>query len=802
MSGIPRPQHVVTSNETQHFKVGEDIMTVQPLGAGCEVGRSAVVISFKGKTVMMDCGVHPAFSGMDSLPFFDFTDPAEIDLLLVTHFHLDHCGSVPYFMEHTDFNGRVFMTHPTKAIYNMILRDFVKVSNASVDEILFDEHDLQQSMEKIEAIDYHQELEHKGIKFWCYNAGHVLGAAMFMIEIAGVTVLYTGDFSCKPDRHLLGAEIPSVSPDVLIAEATYGIKVHESRIERENRFTSFVHQVVSRGGRCLIPVFALGRAQELLLILDEYWEKRPDLQSIPIYYASSLAKKCMTVFQAYINMMNEKIRKQFDVSNPFVFKHISNLRGMEDFHDSGPCVVMASPGMLQSGLSRELFELWCDHDKNGVIIPGYCVEGTLAKTIMSEPEEVMLMNGTMKPRRLSVRYVSFSAHSDYEQTSEFVELTRPKHITLVHGDQSNVHKLKQALEHRFDWVKVYTPRNTETQQIPFKTQKKAKVVGSIAAEEPVENGTINGLMVQRNFRSMIMAPNDLSNFTELTLAQIRQRIVAPVESTEHWHLFLRRIGAFFEKSDLSLNESAREQWKEARDEDFYETSSNTEQKEESNQNESIKTEEDVDMQDIQKTENSSDDDTKTENDLENRPIKQEKEEPQDMDVDIKIKQEKDENTQDDKDTNNLKENPKIDLVSGLIAIEYIKEHNELSISWLSTGSINMVANSLFNIFLSSNENWSTDLRKRTDMEILRLMNKMLSEQYGASVTLDVDKREFTVELDGETARIEFGGEVHCEDPFWAGRLKASVKRMHFALLPIAMCDCSECHANLIETKLT
>ena len=105
----------------------------------------------------------------------------------------------------------------------------------------------------------------------------------------------------------------------------------------------------------LIPVFALGRAQELLLILDEYWEAHPELQNFPVYYASSLAKKCMGVFQTYINTMNERIRKQNEISNPFIFKHISNLKNLEHFNDSGPCVVMASPGMLQASLPPFLF---------------------------------------------------------------------------------------------------------------------------------------------------------------------------------------------------------------------------------------------------------------------------------------------------------------------------------------------------------------------------------------------------------------------------------------------------------------
>jgi cleavage and polyadenylation specificity factor subunit 3 len=117
----------------------------------------------------------------------------------------------------------MFMTHPTKAIYKLLLSDYVKVSDTAAEEMLFDEKDLKASLDKIELIDYHQELEHKGIRFWCYNAGHVLGAAMFMIEIAGIRVLYTGDFSRQSDRHLKGAETPTLSPHVLIVESTYGI---------------------------------------------------------------------------------------------------------------------------------------------------------------------------------------------------------------------------------------------------------------------------------------------------------------------------------------------------------------------------------------------------------------------------------------------------------------------------------------------------------------------------------------------------------------------------------------------------
>lgn len=456
-----------------------DNLLIRPLGSGQEVGRSCHLLEFKGKKIMLDCGIHPGLNGFASLPFLDLVEVEEVDLLLISHFHLDHCGALPYFLEKTQFKGRCFMTHASKAIYRWLLSDYVKVSNIATEDMLYTESDIENSMDKIETINFHQEVEVNGIKFWCYTAGHVLGAAMFMIEIAGVRVLYTGDFSRQEDRHLMAAEIPRIHPDVVIIESTYGTHIHEKREDREARFTGLVHDIVSRGGRCLIPVFALGRAQELLLILDEYWSNHPELHDIPIYYASSLAKKCMSVYQTYINAMNEKIRRQINISNPFVFKHISNLKSMEHFEDIGPSVVLASPGMMQSGLSRELFESWCTDKRNGCIIAGYCVEGTLAKHILSEPDEIMTMTGQKLPLKCSVDYISFSAHTDYKQTSEFLRALKPAHVVLVHGEQNEMSRLKAALIREYEddteyQMNVHNPKNTVAVELHFRGEKNGK----------------------------------------------------------------------------------------------------------------------------------------------------------------------------------------------------------------------------------------------------------------------------------------------------------------------------------------
>ena len=166
----------------------EDVLRLRPLGAGQEVGRSCIYMEFKGKKILMDMGIHPGLNGMDSLPFVDLIDPEEIDLLLISHFHLDHCGALPWFLTKTTFKGRCFMTHATKAIYRWLLADCIKVSNISTEQMLYNENDLEASMDKIETINFHEEKEVLGVRFWCYNAGHVLGAAMFMIEIACVQI--------------------------------------------------------------------------------------------------------------------------------------------------------------------------------------------------------------------------------------------------------------------------------------------------------------------------------------------------------------------------------------------------------------------------------------------------------------------------------------------------------------------------------------------------------------------------------------------------------------------------------------
>ncbi|OTB03509.1 hypothetical protein M426DRAFT_321664 [Hypoxylon sp. CI-4A] len=549
-----------------------DELTFLCLGGGNEVGRSCHIIQYKGKTVMLDAGQHPAYDGLAALPFFDDFDLSTVDVLLISHFHIDHAASLPYVLAKTNFRGRVFMTHPTKAIYKWLIQDSVRVGNTSsnpTSQPVYTEQDHLNTFPQIEAIDYHTTHTISSIRITPYPAGHVLGAAMFLIEIAGLNIFFTGDYSREQDRHLVSAEVPrGIKIDVLITESTYGVSTHVPRLEREQALMKSITGILNRGGRVLMPVFALGRAQELLLILDEYWGKHQEFQKIPIYYASNLARKCMVVYQTYVGAMNDNIKRLFrermaeaeaagdgaGKGGPWDFKYIRSLKNLDRFDDVGGCVMLASPGMLQNGVSRELLERWAPNEKNGVIITGYSVEGTMAKHIVQEPDQIQAVmtrntnavrrapggesEKVMIPRRCSVAEYSFAAHVDGQENREFIEEVAAPVVILVHGEQHNMMRLKSKLlslnSNKTEKVKVYSPRNCEELKIPFKTDKVAKVVGKLASipppkklPSPDDRNTelVAGVIVQNDFKMSLMDPEDLREYAGLTTSTIacRQR---------------------------------------------------------------------------------------------------------------------------------------------------------------------------------------------------------------------------------------------------------------------------------------
>eukprot|EP00917_Polyrhabdina_sp_WS-2016_P000106 GHVP01000193.1.p1 GENE.GHVP01000193.1~~GHVP01000193.1.p1 ORF type:complete len:681 (+),score=130.33 GHVP01000193.1:278-2044(+) len=446
------------------------------------------------------------------------------------------------------------MTHATKAVYRWMLSDYVRVFGFSAktdEDILYTEEDLIRSYKKIISVDYHQEIVLDcGIKFTALNAGHVLGAAMFFIKAGETKIMYTGDYSLESDRHLLGAERPKETPDILISESTYGTQMHQPRETRETMFTGFIDRVVSRGGRCLIPVFAVGRVQELLLVLEEYWEQNPRLQGIPIYYSSSLAQKCMAIYQTYINSMNENIKEKSFKMNPFIFKHIKSIssKKKEKIQDKGPCVMIASPGMLQSGVSREYLESWCGEKKNGLFIPGYVLDGTLANDALSQPMSITGSDGSVLPFNMAVSYISFSAHVDCGQNTEFIEALQPKTLVLVHGEMNEMRRLQGLLERRRpeeSIMEIHTPNNCESVIVQIPKSNKYIALGSIT-KEIVSGGSLSSaIIIERKFERFIIDSKDMSTFFDIGEQTLLEKLT--IKSTASFRLVCYHIQLFYGK---------------------------------------------------------------------------------------------------------------------------------------------------------------------------------------------------------------------------------------------------------------
>ncbi|KAK3027486.1 hypothetical protein RJ639_040287 [Escallonia herrerae] len=229
-------------------------MAIECLVLGQEVGKSCVVVTINGKRIMFDCGMHMGYDDHRRYPDFSLISEsghfdAALTCIVITHFHLDHIGALPYFTEVCGYTGPIYMTYPTKALAPLMLEDYRKVMvDRRGEEEQFSSENVLECLKKVTAVDLRQTLQvDKDLQIRAYYAGHVLGAAMFYAKVGESAIVYTGDYNMTPDRHLGAAQIDRLQLDLLITE--YGI------------ILDAVHKCVANGGKVLIPTFALGRAQ-------------------------------------------------------------------------------------------------------------------------------------------------------------------------------------------------------------------------------------------------------------------------------------------------------------------------------------------------------------------------------------------------------------------------------------------------------------------------------------------------------------------------------------------------------------
>lgn len=454
-------------------------MEILTLGAGQEVGRSCIIASICDKTIMFDCGMHMGYSDYRKFP--DFTCLSKtgdfnhvLDCIVISHFHLDHCGALPYFTEILGFNGPIYMTYPTRAVLPILLEDCSRILRMKDrEERAYSTVDIENCMKKIVPIHMNETYEiAPGYTLTPYYAGHVIGAAMFYLYAKGRTVVYTGDYNTSADRHLGAAKIDCLRPDVLITESTYGGVVRDCRRIKERQFLQLIHTCIKRNGTALIPIFALGRAQELCLLVETYWERMG--WCIPVYFAGGLTEKVNQIYKRFISYTSDSAKSQISEHNIFEFKCIFPYE--RDVELNSPCVIFSSPAMLHSGHSLRIFKNICEDPKNLVILPGYCVRGTVGEKVLSGARELVIL-GEQKHIRLQVENLAFSAHSDTPGILSIVSQCQPRSIMLVHGDKSRMKVLKKILQDKYD-AAVYMPCNgtittiPDTRDVSLKIEKK------------------------------------------------------------------------------------------------------------------------------------------------------------------------------------------------------------------------------------------------------------------------------------------------------------------------------------------
>ena len=396
-----------------------------------------------------------------------------LDAVIISHFHLDHCGALPFFTEMCGYDGPIYMTHPTRAICPILLEDYRKITVERKGETkFFTSNDIKNCMKKVIPISLHQTLKiGDDIEIKAYYAGHVLGASMFHVRVGQESVVYTGDYNMTPDRHLGSAWIDKVRPDVLITESTYATTIRDSRRSRERDFLTKVHDCVKNGGKVIIPVFALGRAQELCILIESYWERMA--LDVPIYFSTGLTERATEYYKLFISWTNEKIKSTFAERNMFDFKHIKPWH--KSFIDvPGPMVLFATPGMLNAGTSLQVFQKWAPDPKNMVVMPGYCVAGTVGAKVLQGQKVIQVDKYTEFEVNLQVRNLSFSAHADAKGIMQLIRMCEPKNVVLVHGERGKMDFLRSNIMKDFG-IPCYMPANGASVSMETSKSIQAKI---------------------------------------------------------------------------------------------------------------------------------------------------------------------------------------------------------------------------------------------------------------------------------------------------------------------------------------
>ncbi|UCE44788.1 MAG: beta-CASP ribonuclease aCPSF1 [Methanobacteriota archaeon] len=456
----------------------ETYLRVTALGGYREVGRSATLLSTRESKILIDCGVAVSADDNGSTPYLSAPELFPLDTLdavVVTHAHLDHSGLVPVLYKY-EYEGPIYCTPPTRDLMSLLQLDYIKVAVGEGKKAPYESSHIRDAVVHCIPLKYGETTDiSPDVRLTLQNAGHILGSSIAHFHVGDglYNIAFSGDIKFEKSW-LFNASVNKFPRlETLVIESTYGgyHDMQPSRQDAANQIREVVRTTLGRKGKVLIPVFAVGRSQEVMLVLEELMRNH-HIHTVPIYL-DGMIWEATAIHTAYPEYLNSQLRTQiFQMGeNPFlspIFKRVDSPEMRERIcHDPEPCIVLATSGMMNGGPVMEYFKAWCDDQTSTIVFVGFQADGTMGRKIQKGWSDISLNE---KGKQISLKMKmdtetadGFSGHSDRRQLVNYVSTLepRPERIIIGHGEDHKCSDLASTLYKKFG-IETRAPLNLET----------------------------------------------------------------------------------------------------------------------------------------------------------------------------------------------------------------------------------------------------------------------------------------------------------------------------------------------------
>ncbi len=444
------------------------------LGGGRQVGRSCMLLQTPESRVLLDCGIDVS-TEEEAYPFLEAPELKlnELDAVIVSHAHIDHSGLVPYLFKF-GYRGPVYCTTPTRDIMSLLQLDIVKIQRGEGKDPIYTSEEVKEMVKHSIDLSYEEVTDiTPDVRITMYNAGHTLGSAMVHIHIGNGlhNLLYTGDIKFVKTRLLSPAAVQFPRLETVMVEATYGGRDNTaaSLRDQDKILEDIIIATINRGGKVLIPTLGTGRGQEVIVMVEKLVQEKK-IPDIPIHI-DGMVWDITAIHTAYPEYLNNTIRQQVfhRDNNPFLNKNIKQVGSQKErryiIEEEGPCVILATSGMLQGGPSVEYLKGLAEDKRHSLVFSCYQGEGTLGRRIQRGEREVIFREGQREEIlniKMEVLKIEISGHADRRELMNFISKLnpRPKRVLVNHGESNRCLDLASSIHKQFR-METDAPRNLE-----------------------------------------------------------------------------------------------------------------------------------------------------------------------------------------------------------------------------------------------------------------------------------------------------------------------------------------------------